>query len=172
VGVLAAAIVRLCIGPAGWQRLVATIPIVGPLSHWLGVAEWSSLLSVLVENRIPLPEALRLAADGCRNANLGQLSLGLAEGAEKGQTLWQMLTTTPEIPSSLVPLVRWGEEKGMLAEALAASREMLEKRVRMRSLLVKSLFPPILFIAIGCCVVFLVIALFMPGVSLIQGLSG
>ena len=171
VGLLAAAIVRLRVGRAGWQRLIAATPIFGPLSRWSSVAEWSGLLGLLLEHHIPLPEALRLAADGVRNANIGQLSLRLAEGAEKGRSMSQMLSATPQVPASLIPLVRWGEKAGALADALGAGREMFEKRVRTRSWLLKSILPPVLFIAIGSCILFVVSGLFAPLGSMVQGLS-
>jgi type II secretory pathway component PulF len=48
---------------------------------------------------------------------------------------------------------------------------MFEMRVRVRSLLLQSILPPMLLIALGCTVGFFLIALFMPLIGLIQGLS-
>jgi type II secretory pathway component PulF len=171
LGVIAVAAIRLRQGRAGWLRLVATIPLFGPLWHWSGFAEWLGLLSVLVRNQIPLPEALRLAGDGVSNDHVGGISHWLADGAEEGQTVWQMLSTTRRAPSSLIPLVRWGEEKGSLPDAFCTGREMFESRVRVRSLLLQTILPPILFVAIACCAAFIVIGLFMPLNSMIQGMN-
>jgi len=170
IGLLTAVVIRMRRGRAGWLRLVATVPLLGPLSRWSGFAEWSSLLSVLTRNQIPLPEALRLAGDGVSNDYVGGISHWLADGAEKGQTVWQMLSTTRQTPSSLIPLLRWGEEKGMLADAFDTGRELLESRVRVRSLLLQSVLPPFLFIAVACCALFVVSALFLPLYTMVQGL--
>lgn len=172
LGLLAIAVIRLRQGRAGWLRLVATIPLFGPLWHWSGFAEWLGLLSVLVRNQIPLPEALRLAGDGVSNDHVGGISRWLADGAEEGQTVWQMLSTTRRAPNSLIPLVRWGEEKGSLTDAFCTGREMFEARVRVRSLLLQTILPPILFVTIACCAVFVVSSLFLPMATMIQGLSG
>jgi type II secretory pathway component PulF len=172
IGLCAVFLVRLRAGSAGWQRLVAATPFAGQLWRWLGVAEWSSLLSVLIENQVPLPEALRLAADGIRNADLGQLSLRFAVGAEKGESLSAMLQATPQAPASLAPLIRWGEKTNMLAEALETGRQMFEKRVQARSLLLNAVLPPILLVVIGGFVLFVVGSLFSPMLDLIRGLSG
>jgi type II secretory pathway component PulF len=168
---LAAGALRVRLGRARWQHLLTTLPVIGPLWHWSGVVEWSSLLRVLTEHQVPLLESLRLAAEGISNAHVGQMSLELAGGIARGRSLSQMLAAGHEWPAFLVPLVRWGEETGTLAEALGAGREMLEERVRTRSLLLQMALPPVLFIAIGCLVLFLVGAMFMPLVGLIQGLS-
>jgi len=172
LGLFAIAAIRLRQGRAGWLRLVATIPLFGPLWHWSGFAEWLGLLSVLVRNQIPLPEALRLAGDGVSNDHVGGISHWLADGAEEGQTVWQMLSATRHAPNSLIPLVRWGEEKGSLTDAFCTAREMFEARVRVRSLLLQTILPPILFVAIACCAVFVVSSLFLPMATMIQGLSG
>jgi len=171
IGLIAVAVVRVRQGRAGWLRLVATIPLFGPLWRWSGFAEWASLLSVLTRNQIPLPEALRLSGDGLSNEHVGEVSHRLADGAENGQAVWRLLSTSREAPNSLIPLLRWGEEKGILAEAFGTGRQMLEARVRTRSLLLQSILPPILFIAIGCCVLFVVGALFVPLVTLVECLS-
>jgi general secretion pathway protein F len=170
-GLFAAVTIRLRRGRAGWLRLVATIPLFGPLCRWSGFAEWASLLSVLIRNQIPLPEALRLSGDGLSNEHVGGISHWLADGAERGQAVWKLLSTSREAPNSLIPLLRWGEEKGMLAEAFGTGCQMLEARVRVRSLLLQSILPPILFIAIGCCVLFVVGALFAPLVNMLGNLS-
>jgi type II secretory pathway component PulF len=82
-----------------------------------------------------------------------------------------MLSTTRQAPNSLIPLVRWGEEKGSLTDAFCTGREMFEARVRVRSLLLQTIMPPILFVAIACCAIFVVSGVFLPLTNMIQGLS-
>ena len=48
-------------------------------------------MSVLIKHKVPLPESLRLAADGVANPHVSQLSLQLAEGVAKGRKLSQVL---------------------------------------------------------------------------------
>ena len=172
VGLVTIAILaRWRLGSAGWRRCVASVPVVGPLWHWLGLLEWIGLLRVLIRCGVTLFDALRLSAEGVSDENVGQLSRSLAQGIARGRNLSQMIASERRIPASLVPLVRWGEESGDLAEALGMGREMLEERVRIRSLWLKTALPPVLFIGIGCCVTFVVGALFLPLISLISCLT-
>ena len=78
-------------GEASWLRLVNTFPLFGPLGHWLGLSEWSRLLAVLLKHHVPLPEVLRLSADGIRRGNLQEFSLTLADGTDRGQILSDLL---------------------------------------------------------------------------------
>jgi type II secretory pathway component PulF len=171
VGILAAVAIWLGTTRASRLRLYKAVPLLGPLWRWAGWAEWSGLLSVLVRRQVPLAEALRLAADGMSDADMGQLSLQLAEGVGRGQSLSQLAAVTRRLPSSLVPLLHWGEQTGVLADALAAGRAMFESRLRTRAWLLQSILPPIVFIAVGSCFLFVIGALFLPLVSMIQGLS-
>ncbi len=170
--VLALAVIyRLVGGRERWQRQIATFPLLGPLWYWQAIAEWSGLVGVLVRYQVTLPDALRLAADGVRNAYVGHLSLQLADGVSSGRTLSQSMTAQRGMPRSIIPLIRWGEQTGTLADALSAGSDMFQNRVRRRSLLLQLTLPPALFIAIACSVLFIVTSLFLPLFSLIQALS-
>jgi type II secretory pathway component PulF len=168
---LIATVIRWTTTKATRQRLYKGIPLLGPLWRWAGWAEWAGLMSVLVRRQVPLAEALRLAADGMRDADMGRVSLQLADGVGQGQSLSQLAALHRRLPSSLVPLLHWGERTGVLAEALAAGRAMFESRLKTRTWLLQSILPPIVFILVGSWFLFVVGALFLPLVSMIQGLS-
>lgn len=167
----AAAGYRLVAGRVRWSRLVSTMPLFGPVGYWCALSEWTGLLGVLLKHQVPLPEALRLAADGVANASVGSISLSLADGVAQGSTVTQAAARMRRFPRILVPLLAWGENKGSLAEAFGACREAYEQRARTRSWMLQVILPPLLFIGIGCTVLFVVTALFLPLFSLIQGLS-
>lgn len=170
-GTLAALLVRLAMGPVTWLRLISTMPMIGRMSYWSGMAEWTGLLSVLVRHDVPLPEALRLSAAGVRNDYVGNIAAALAEETEHGTSFSDALSHRRQVPASLVPVIRWGERVGSLSEALSTTRELLERRVRVRALMLRAVLPPMLFVLIICQVGAVVFALFMPLINLIQGLS-
>ncbi len=166
-----ALVIRQAIGPVAWLRLLSTMPIVGRLSFWTGMAEWTGLMSVLVRNDVPLPEALRLSAGGVRNAYVGNIVDTLATATERGRSFSDAVSENSQVPASLVPVFRWGERTGTLPEALSTTCELLSRRVRVRAVLIRAVLPPVLFVMIICQVGAMVMALFMPLFSLIRGLS-
>jgi len=173
VGLLVALVfVRLFGGAVRWRRVLATVPLIGPLWHWTGVCELARLLAVLLEQGIPVPEALRLAAGGVHDANMRQVSLWLADGTQRGQPLSTLLESTYRLPATLRPLVRWGERTGELGEAFRVAGVMYAKRVQMRADLVRGVIPPLVYVAVAVTIGFVAIALMLPMVSMIQGLSG
>lgn len=171
-GVLAVVgLLRLCLARATWSRIISRVPVFGSLAYWMGLAEWCSLLHVLVKNQIALPEALRLSAAGVENAYVGQIAATLAQRTTDGQSLSELLATNRPLPVSMVPLVRWGERMGLLDEAFKTAHELFDRRVRVRALMLQSALPPILFIIIACSVVMVLGSLFAPLTGLIVSLS-
>lgn len=169
--VLAVLIYRKRSGPEGWTRLTESIPLIGPLIHFRGIAEWSGLMSVLVKNKVPLPDALRWSAEGVQNAWVAHRSRAWAEEVARGQSVSELLASRRDFPSGILPLIQWGESNSLLAESFATCREVLERRVRVRADMLRMVLPPVLFLVVGCWVAMILVGLFMPLVALIQGLS-
>jgi len=169
--IVLAALATLGIGTPGTHRFTTTMPLVGPIWLWSGTAAFSRLLATMLEYDIPLPEALRLARDGVGDPEVRDCAAVFARGVESGHSLSDLIAESKRLPASITPFVRWGERTGKLPEALRAITDMLLLRVQMRTLLLRSIAPPVVFILVGIFVGFMIISLFMPLVSLIQGLS-
>lgn len=162
---------RLVGGAALWRRLLGTVPLIGVLWHWSGVAELAKLLSILTERGIPLPEALRLAAAGVHDADMRDVSRRFAVGVEQGRVLSELITSSGRLPLSLGPIVRWGEQSGQLDEAFRVACEAFEGRLQMRAALVCSLLPPLIYVVVGTFAAVAIIAVFLPLVTCDIGLS-
>jgi type IV pilus assembly protein PilC len=163
--------IRLLGGKAGWSWLVSIVPLLGRIWHWTGVAEMLRGLGLLVEKRIPLPEALRLTADGISDSYVAAQCRKLAASVEGGSSLTTSLVRLRTLPLSIVPLVHWGEQQNALDEALRSAAEMLESRLRVRTTLLAQVVPPLVFVLVAVCVASTFVSLFLPLFSLIQGLS-
>jgi type II secretory pathway component PulF len=128
------------------------------------------LISLLVEHQMELPEALRLAAESTGDAYLSQQCRTLANRVEEGSSLTMALVQLRTLPLSVVPLVRWGERNGTLPEALRSAAEMIEGRLNLSIDMVVQILPPILLIFVGAMSVSMILGIFLPLVSFIQGL--
>ncbi len=164
-------LLRGTLGRTSWHRAVSAMPMIGPLWHWLCLMEWIGLVRVLLRNGMTLLDALRFSAQGVDNANVTQVSQSLAESVARGRTLSQAMAAERRVPATLVPLVHWGEHTGALDDSLELGCEMLEDRVRMRAFWLHAAFPPVLFISIGCAILAVVTALFLPFIKLMSSLT-
>jgi general secretion pathway protein F len=153
---------------ARWHWLLGTMPLFGPLRVGISITDFSRLLRVLLEQQVPLPDALRLTADGVSDANVAEVSRTLAQGTAAGQPLSDLLAATSRMPALMVPLVRWGEQADRLPEALAAIGETAEGRVRLGTAMLVTVFPPIAFVFLGAAVLGLMAVIFLPLYSVIN----
>ncbi|MEX2176065.1 MAG: type II secretion system F family protein, partial [Pirellulaceae bacterium] len=172
LGVLGLVLValRLIGGRAAWSWMMAQLPLVGGAWQCTGAAEMLRGLSLLTEHRIPLPDALRLAGGGITDAYVGQLCRDLATRVEQGSPLFMAILEQRTLPLSIVPIVRWGEQHGLLGEGLKSAAEMLEGRLRMRSLILIQVIPPLALLVVGVLILSLVGIITSTLFSLLQGL--
>lgn len=167
----AAITIRLLGGARAWTRVLSSIPGFGRLIQWQGFAEFARLLQLLLRQDTPLPQALRLTADGVRNASVAHAARQLATLTEQGQSLSTGMQTLPEVPGPVIPLVRSGEQQGELPAALAVVCELLEGQIVLRSRLLMVVLPPIAFLIVAAVACALVISLLSPLVGGIANLT-
>ena len=129
------------------------------------------LMALLLEEEVPLPEALRLTSIALQGTVLARPCRTAAAAVEEGTPLDQALAVAG-FPDSLTVLVAWGQQKTCLAEAFRAAAEAFEARTNSQSALLNMLVLPMIYMLIVTFVGFTIIALMMPLMSLISNLSG
>jgi type II secretory pathway component PulF len=158
-------------GRAAWSWFMTNLPLVGIAWHWSGVVEMLRCLGLLVEYRIPLPKALRLAAGGIADAYVARQCQLLATRVEQGSSLTMAIVGLRTLPLSIAPLVRWGEQQDCLGDALRWAAEMLEGRLRLRAGMLVQVIPPVVFVLIGVMAISLVGVIAGTLLPLIRGLT-
>jgi type II secretory pathway component PulF len=161
------------IGPhVGWVwSILNRVPMIGPLMRWKHLSQFSRLMGLLLEQQVPLPDALRLAAAGLRDARLAQGCAGVADDVARGRSLSESLAARRQFPASLIPMVQWGQQAPALAEAFRAAGDMFEGRVRAQGTLLEAVMLPIMLLVIVTFAGLFVIAMLSPLISLITRLS-
>jgi type II secretory pathway component PulF len=156
-----------------WCRIRGAIPVVGPIFLWSAAAEFARLVSLLLEHGLPLPQAIRMAADSASDGEISVAARRAAAALEQGASPAAVFEQESQIfPLTFVPYLRLGERSGEMAVSLAALSEMLLERIRSRANVIRSLAPPSVFLWIAVLGIGLPLALYTPMLALIQGLSG
>ena len=173
VAVVAALLTVACTIPRPFwpRRFLYTVPVIGPLWRASGLVEFSRLMELLLGQRVPLPEALRLTAFGLRAPELAAACRAAAREVEAGRPLSECIAGRWPFPATLRPMVAWGQKASNLPEAFRAAGEMFEGRIRVHHTLLECILPPIVFLFIVGGVSFLLLGLFMPMFRLVQALS-
>ena len=153
-----------------WPALYK-IPMIGPLLRWGNLSQFSRLLALLLEQQVPLPDALRLTAAGLHDPNLARGCRRVAEDVERGQPLYESMDRRRQFPAGMIPLVEWGQRTPALPDAFRATTEMFEGRTLSQGSLLEAVLLPFMFMFIVTFVGLLVISMMMPLLKLITTLS-
>ena len=151
--------------------LVSRIPLYGEARRSAALGEFCRLLSLLVRYRVPLPEAIRLAAASVRDADLREACCDLALRIEAGQSLSQAASDTGRFTRDLLHLFGWADRGEDFAEGLLTASEVLSAHSRVHSHTLAVVCDPAITVIIGGTVGLTVIALFMPLIKLLNDLS-
>lgn len=169
--VLLLPLARLLLGPQRFGSLLAALPVIGPAWRWSSIAEFARVAGTLLAHRIPLPDALRLAAEANSDAHLADTWTDVSNDVQGGKGLARAIDADGRLPASIVPLVRWGETMDALPEAFDGVREMFEERARLRALWIRAVAPPVVFVVVGVAILNFVFAVVAPMVELINKLT-
>jgi type II secretory pathway component PulF len=171
---LAAVLVVLTVRPASVlaQSVVYEVPILGWLWRYHGLAQFSRLMSLLLELEIPLPKAFRLTGDAVPEMDLKRACQRTAERVESGMLPADAMSKSRVFPHRFWPLIDWGQRVPALADAFRSAAELFEGHVRTQSSLLAVILLPIAFLTIATFVAIVVAGLFLPMIALITRLSG
>ena len=172
--VLAAATVLLLMAAptVAWvPRLLYCVPLMGPLWRLGRLVQFARLMGVLLEQEVPLPEALRLTAAGLRDADLAEGCRRAAVEVESGRPLAECLASGRQFPPSMIPLIEWGQRAPAMADAFRAAAEMFEGRVQTQGIFLETIMLPVTFLVIALFVGSFIIAMFLPMIKLMQSLT-
>ncbi|MHB1562394.1 MAG: type II secretion system F family protein [Isosphaeraceae bacterium] len=127
---------RWLLPPATTRAIASGIPLVGGVWRWTALAEFCHLLAILIDHRLPMPEALRLAGAGVQHNRLASVAQGMAEDVESGQDLGAAAARRRELPRGLGRLLRWGEDHDALPQVLHMAGELFAAQASARASLV------------------------------------
>ncbi|MFM9962121.1 MAG: type II secretion system F family protein [Planctomycetaceae bacterium] len=161
--------------PLGYDRwrdaVVSGVPLFGEARRSAALGEFCRLLSMLVKYEVGLPEAVRLAAGGVRDADLREACCELSTRIQAGESLTDAATQMGRFPRELLHLFRWADRGEDFAEGLQNASEVLNAQSRVHSHTLAIVCEPAVTLGIGIAVGLTVIALFMPLVKLLNDLS-
>jgi len=157
---------------ASWASyLLHGVPLLGPLVRFSRLARFSRMTALLLEQDVRLPEALRLTATGMSDAWLAAGCRRVADEVEAGRSLPDALYGQPQFPTSMIPVIHWGQKESLPADAFRATSEMFEGRVKPQAVFLETILLPLTFLIVVLFVFTTAAALLLPMVSLISCLT-
>jgi len=143
-------------------------PLTGRISFLSALSRFSRTLSTLVTGGIPVDRALRIVAPIVGNTVIAERIAASADRVVEGATLSDALRPHPEIPPALVQMVAVGEESGALGEMLSRAADAMDEETNARLARLLSLLEPLIILAMGGVVAFIVVSILLPLLDISQ----
>jgi len=148
------------------------IPVVGQLVGKSSVARFTRTLGTLVAAGVPILEALAITKATSGNDVYARMLQRVHDGIREGDSFANPLRASKTVDPIVVNMVDVGEETGELDKMLMKVADNYDDEVDTLVASLVSLLEPIMVVCLGLIVGFIVVALFLPLVALIQGVMG
>ena len=154
------------------DRILLMIPVMGAIAEKSTVARTMRTLGTLVQSGVPILEALNIVRDTAGNAVFERAFTRIYDSIREGETIAQPLRESRLCDDIVVNMIDVGEETGDLDTMLNKIADNYDEEVEALVEGLVSLLEPIMIVVLGGIIGFIVIALFLPLISLISKLSG
>ena len=148
------------------DRVKLHIPVVGLLVQQISVARFSRTLGTLLSSGVPILSALDTVKDTVGNEFVGRAVLHIRDSIKEGESVSKPMEASRAFPILVVKMINIGEETGQLDKMLIQIADNFEEEVDVAISGLTSLLEPILIVAMGLVVGFIVVSMFMPLFSL------
>ncbi|MCH2138399.1 MAG: type II secretion system F family protein [Phycisphaerales bacterium] len=159
-------------GRAAFDWILIKLPIVGMLVRKTTVARFTRTLGTLVSAGVPILEAINITRDTCGNWVYERALQRVHDSIREGETFSEPLREAKVCDSIVVNMIDVGEETGDLDVMLSKIADNYDEEVDVAVGSMLSLLEPLLICVLGTIVGTIVLALFMPLVTMIQDISG
>lgn len=154
------------------DKVKLKIPVSGMIVEKSIVARTMRTLGTLISSGVPILEALAIVRETCMNLVFEEMFLRVYESIREGETISQPMRESRLVDDMVVNMVDVGEETGDLDSMLNKVADVYDEEVDVAVESLISLLEPIMVVVLGFIVGTIVIALFMPLLALLDGLSG
>lgn len=148
------------------------IPILGNILGKTAIARFTRTLGTLISAGVPILDALNITKETCGNEVYMRALTRVHDAIREGESMADPLRATKVCDAIVVNMVDVGEETGDLDKMLVKIADNYDNDVDVLVGSLISILEPVMVVVLGCIVGFIVVALFMPMVALIQSVSG
>ena len=145
-----------------YHRLLLRLPVVGGIVLRVIIARITRTLGTLLGNGVPLLTAFEIVRSLVDNVILGEVIDEARQEISEGANITTPLARGGVFPSTVIQMISVGEQSGNLEGMLFKIAETYESEVETRITTLTSLLEPVLILALGVMVGFVVLAVLLP----------
>jgi type IV pilus assembly protein PilC len=159
------------IGRKLWDKLKLNFPLLGPVISKVAISRFTRTLGTLVSSGVPILQALTIVRETSGNIIISDAVRAVHESVKEGETITAPLEASNVFPPMVISMVDVGEQTGALPEMLMKIADNYDDEVDNAVSAMTSLLEPIMIVFLAVIVGSIVIALFLPLITLIDRLG-
>ena len=151
--------------------LVLKLPVLGELFLKAAIARFTRTFGTLLASGVPILETLIITRDTSGNVHVSEAIDIVHDRVKEGDNVARPLESTAIFPGMVTSMIEVGEETGALPEMLSRIADTYDEEVDNSVAALTSIIEPLMIVFLALVVGTIVIALFLPIVSIIQHLQ-
>ena len=163
--------IRTKFGRKLFDRFKLHFPILGPVVSKIAISRFARTLGTLVSSGVPILQALTIVKETSGNVIISEAVGAVHESVKEGETITAPLESSNVFPPMVISMVDVGEQTGALPEMLLKIADTFDDEVDNAVAAMTSLLEPIMIVFLAVVVGSIVIALFLPLITMIDRLG-
>ena len=163
---------RTKVGRRIFDKIKLKAPVFGPVVTKVAISRFTRTLGTLISSGVPILQALTIVKETSGNVIVGGAVLAIHDSVKEGETITAPLEASRVFPPMVVSMVDVGEQTGALPEMLLKIADNYDEEVDNAVAAMTSLLEPIMIVFLAVVVGSIVIAMFMPLISLMNSVGG
>ena len=155
-----------------WHAKILKLPVFGRLSKNLNTAQFASTMSILHSSGVPLLEAMNIGGKVLSNLKMRQAVSEAAIKVREGSSLKMALQQTKLFPPMMIHMIGSGEASGELEQMLQQVSDNQESLFENSVDVALNIMGPMIILLLGMMVMFIVMAMMLPILSMTNSLTG
>ncbi|MBS3823410.1 MAG: type II secretion system F family protein [Wenzhouxiangellaceae bacterium] len=159
-------------GPRMWlDTTLLALPLAGRLVRAQAAALFARTLAILVSSSVPAVEALKAASEVISNRKVRADLEAAAARVREGASISAAMQPIGWLPPLTRRLIHGGEQAGELGDMLEHAAELQESDLQDTGQVLLAVLQPALILLVGMVVLYIVLAILLPIMSMSQLLS-
>jgi general secretion pathway protein F len=144
------------------DRLMLRVPLLGDVARMVSISRLTSTLATMLASGVQLLDALDVSKRVMNNRVLEETVEGARQNIREGETIADPLKRSGEFPALVTHMIAVGERSGEMEEMLRRVSQIYDGEVERVITRLTSLLEPIMILAMGVIVFFIVVAILLP----------
>ena len=145
------------------------LPLIGNLATKVSISRFARTLGTLMTSGVQILQALTIVRDTAGNDVIARAVQLVHDSVKEGETITTPLENSGVFPNMVVSMITVGEETGKLPEMLVKVADTYDTEVDAAIEGLTAIIEPILIVLLAGLIGTIVVAMFMPLISIISG---